>query len=118
MPSGDQDANEIATNHWLQPRVTKKVEDEYDDEDDDEGDEECHSGDTTNKEENQKPMKRYIPMSKEELYARNCTICLHYNGMLYMDYLGPDQMVVVEQPWLPILATFPEALQRRIYGFN
>lgn len=50
--------------------------------------------------------------------ARNCTVCLNYNSMLHLDFLGGDEMLVVEQPWLRVIATFPEALQRRVYGCN
>jgi hypothetical protein len=50
--------------------------------------------------------------------SRNCTVCLHYNSMLHFDFLGNDEMVVVEQPWLRVIANFPEPLQRRVYGCN
>jgi hypothetical protein len=50
--------------------------------------------------------------------SRNCTICLRYNSMLYLDFMSADEMVVVEQPWLSVVAGFPEALQRRVYGCN
>lgn len=50
--------------------------------------------------------------------ARNCTVCLNYNSMMHLDFLAPNEMVVVEQPWLRVIATFPEALQRRVYGYN
>jgi hypothetical protein len=50
--------------------------------------------------------------------ARNCTVCLHYNSMLHLDFLGANEMIVVEQPWLRVISTFPEALQRRVYGCN
>jgi hypothetical protein len=36
--------------------------------------------------------------------------------MLYMDFAASNEMVVVEQPWLNVVATFPDALQRRVYG--
>jgi hypothetical protein len=58
------------------------------------------------------------PHQKYDPLAKNCTICLHYNSMLHLDFLGPNQMIVVEQPWLRVISTFPEALQRRVYGFN
>lgn len=45
-----------------------------------------------------------------------CTLCLRYNSMLYMDCIDQNEMVVVEQPWLNVVATFPDALQRRVYG--
>ena len=50
--------------------------------------------------------------------GRNCTVCLRYNSMLYLDFIQGNEMVVVEQPWLTVMATFPEALHRRIYGVN
>jgi hypothetical protein len=46
----------------------------------------------------------------------NCTLCLRYNSMLYMDFIQGNEMVIVEQPWLSVVATFPDALQRRVYG--
>ena len=42
--------------------------------------------------------------------------CLRYNSMLYMGFIADCEMVIVEQPWLDIVATFPDALQRKIYG--
>jgi hypothetical protein len=36
--------------------------------------------------------------------------------MLHLDYVGVNEMLVVEQPWLSIVATFPAALQRKLYG--
>lgn len=46
----------------------------------------------------------------------NCTICLRYNSMLYMDFIAKNEMLVVEQPWLSVVASFPEALERKVYG--
>ena len=45
-----------------------------------------------------------------------CTLCLRYNSMLFMAFISGDELVVVEQPWLNVVATFPEALQRKVYG--
>lgn len=42
--------------------------------------------------------------------------CLRYNSMLYMGFIGDSEVVIVEQPWLDIVATFPDALHRKIYG--
>lgn len=36
--------------------------------------------------------------------------------MLFMDYIGDHELVIVEQPWLNVVATFPDALQRKVYG--
>ena len=46
----------------------------------------------------------------------NCTICLRYNSMLYMDFIAKNEMLIVEQPWLSVVASFPEALERKVYG--
>lgn len=48
----------------------------------------------------------------------HCTLCLGYNSMLFMDFVDTEasEIMVVEQPWLDIIATFPDALQRRVYG--
>jgi U3 small nucleolar RNA-associated protein 4 len=52
----------------------------------------------------------------ESTVETSCTVCLRYNGMLCMDFVASNEMVVVEQPWLSVVATFPDALQRRVYG--
>lgn len=52
----------------------------------------------------------------EETKVVCCKLCLRYNSMLYLGYVESDEMLVVEQPWLSVVATFPEALQRRVYG--
>lgn len=44
------------------------------------------------------------------------TICLRYNSMLHMDFIDANEMVIVEQPWLNVIATFPPALERKLYG--
>ena len=36
--------------------------------------------------------------------------------MLFMNFVADHEMVVVEQPWLNVVATFPGALQRKVYG--
>jgi len=48
--------------------------------------------------------------------SRICTLCLRYNSMLYMDCVADNEMVIVEQPWLDVVATFPEPLLRKVYG--
>merc|ERR1712232_1129796 len=61
---------------------------------------------------------QHVYHRKESANSQNCTICLHYNSMLYFNFLGPEEMIVIEQPWLQVVATFPEAVQRRVYGCN
>ena len=51
-----------------------------------------------------------------DLLSPRCTICLNYNSMLFMNFVADHEMVVVEQPWLNVVATFPGALQRKVYG--
>ena len=53
---------------------------------------------------------------QENMEDSKCTLCLRYNSMLCMDFVSDNEMVIVEQPWLDVVATFPEALQRRVYG--
>ena len=43
-------------------------------------------------------------------------ICLRYNSVLHMDFIADNEMVIVEQPWLSVIATFPAALERKIFG--
>jgi len=43
-------------------------------------------------------------------------ICLRYNSILHMDFVGENEMVIVEQPWLNVIATFPAPLERKIYA--
>mmetsp|Transcript_22457 Transcript_22457/g.33076 ORF Transcript_22457/g.33076 Transcript_22457/m.33076 type:complete len:105 (-) Transcript_22457:416-730(-) len=46
----------------------------------------------------------------------NMTICLRYGGMLFLDFVGANEMVVVEQPWLSVVNSLPDALERKLYG--
>ena len=43
-------------------------------------------------------------------------MCLRYNCMVFADFVDKGEMVVAEQPWLDVVATFPDALQRRVYA--
>jgi hypothetical protein len=45
-----------------------------------------------------------------------CTMCLRYNSMLYVSFIADNELVVVEQPWLSVITSFPESLHRRVYG--
>ena len=63
-----------------------------------------------------KKRKRPDSSATGEPETNNCTICLRYNSMLYMDFIARNEMLVVEQPWLSVVASFPEALERKIYG--
>jgi len=47
---------------------------------------------------------------------KNFTICLRYSGIIFQDFLDENEMVVVEQPWLGIVNTLPDALERQRYG--
>jgi U3 small nucleolar RNA-associated protein 4 len=59
------------------------------------------TGDTTNKQ------------TREETTV---TVCVKYTGVLFMDYMSDHEMVLVEQPWLSVMASLPDALDRRVYG--
>lgn len=47
---------------------------------------------------------------------RNFTTCLRYSGMIFLEYLDENELVVVEQPWLGIVNSLPDALERQRYG--
>ena len=51
-----------------------------------------------------------------ERQNNNFTICLRYPGMIFMDFLGDNELVVVEQPWIDIVNDLPDALERKRYG--
>jgi len=48
--------------------------------------------------------------------SNNFTICLRYNEVVFQDFVGKSEMVVVEEPWSSTLATLPDPLTRRVYG--
>jgi hypothetical protein len=33
-----------------------------------------------------------------------------------MDFISKNEMLVVEQPWLNVVASFPAAFERKVYG--
>ena len=43
-------------------------------------------------------------------------MCFRYKGMLYLEFIEENEMVVVEQPWIDVVETLPAALSRRVYG--
>lgn len=53
---------------------------------------------------------------KRDDQNKNFTICLRYSGIIFQDFLDDNEMVVVEQPWLGIVNTLPDALERQRYG--
>jgi len=106
----DDDHNEKKL--WLEPRISKVVEDEYSPDDPNAPPSVIAAAANTITKLSTTPNE----VSDDEIATRNCTICSHYKNMLYTDFLGPKEMVVVEQPWLDVAETFPAALERRIYG--
>lgn len=54
--------------------------------------------------------------NKSTIENRNFTTCLRYSGMIFLDFLGDNELVVVEQPWLGIVNSLPDALERQRYG--
>jgi U3 small nucleolar RNA-associated protein 4 len=69
-------------------------------------------------EDNQPPMKRKKRSegTKSEIQNSNFTTCLRYVGMIFLEFLDENEMVVVEQPWLGIVNSLPDALERQRYG--
>lgn len=107
---------ESDSNPWIKPRVPKPV---TDDEENGAGNVEDGEAPSTTEQENKKQKLDTAATEPKPIHgSRNCSICLQYNGMLYLNFVGPNEMVVVEQPWLEVVGTLPEAIQRRVYGLN
>jgi hypothetical protein len=51
---------------------------------------------------------------KEE--AWNFKMHLGYQGVLAVQALGPDEVLVVEEPWIKIVSKLPDVLHRQRYG--
>jgi U3 small nucleolar RNA-associated protein 4 len=63
-----------------------------------------------------KKRKRYVAETSVDPNHGNCTLCLRYNSIIHMDFVSDDEIIVVEQPWLNVVAGFPGALERKVYG--
>ena len=48
--------------------------------------------------------------------SQNYTICMRYDSMLHLEFLRENELVVVEQPWLAVVNSLPDPLERRVYG--
>lgn len=114
------DRDEENDDHWLRPRVTKVVEDEYshNDADDDDAAEANNTNANTPTASTISTKSVAVPreVHDQELASRSCTICSHYKNILYTNVLGPKEIIVIEQPWLEIAEMLPAALKRKIYG--
>ena len=53
---------------------------------------------------------------EDSMNNNNFTICVRYTGIILMDFLEDNEMVIVEQPWLGIMNTLPGAMERKRYG--
>jgi U3 small nucleolar RNA-associated protein 4 len=60
--------------------------------------------------------KKYVEETKVDPNHGNCTLCMRYNSIIHTDFVSDKEMVVVEQPWLNVVAGFPPALERKVYG--
>jgi len=62
------------------------------------------------------PNNKRKKIMKDDPECLNLTICLRYSGIIFMDFLSEDELVVVEQPWLGILSSLPDGLERKRFG--
>ncbi len=60
--------------------------------------------------------RRKIQKSSAVLPNRNYTICVKYDSILQLEFIKEDELVIVEQPWLTVVNSLPDPLERRIYG--
>ena len=47
---------------------------------------------------------------------RNFALTLQYRPVIFADYLGPGEIVVVEEPWLKIMRRLPDPIVRQRFG--
>ena len=47
---------------------------------------------------------------------KNYTICVKYDSVLHLEFFKENELVIVEQPWLTVVKSLPDPLERRIYG--
>lgn len=55
-------------------------------------------------------------IAAKDTAERDCTICVHYQGMLHLDFISTKEMIVVEESWFRIQEQLPDPLHRRQYG--
>ena len=48
--------------------------------------------------------------------ANNFKICMQYSNLLFFDFIGKQELVVVEQPWLDVVGRLGEVKDRKVYG--
>ena len=60
--------------------------------------------------------KNWVTGGNDDNSNKNFTVCLRYTGIIFMDFLGEDELLIVEQPWLGVVSSLPNALERRRYG--
>jgi len=55
-------------------------------------------------------------LTEREKRRNNFTLCLKYSGILFMEFIDEDELLIVEQPWMSVLNALPDVLQRKRYG--
>ncbi len=48
--------------------------------------------------------------------SNNFKICMSYTNLLFFDFIGKQEIVVVEQPWLDVVGKLGEVKDRKVYG--
>ncbi|KIK71282.1 hypothetical protein GYMLUDRAFT_90263 [Collybiopsis luxurians FD-317 M1] len=56
------------------------------------------------------------PSPDDHQYHRNFKLVTHYRPLLFVDYLGPGEMIVAERPLVDVLANLPPAYFKHKYG--
>jgi hypothetical protein len=46
----------------------------------------------------------------------NFKMHLGYQGVVAVEALGPDELLLVEEPWIKIVSKLPDVLHRHRYG--
>ena len=51
-----------------------------------------------------------------QLDSRNFALTLKYRPIIFAEYLAPNVLLVVEEPWLKIMQKLPDPIFRQRYG--
>ena len=71
---------------------------------------------SSTKKQQQQQQQLTIREKNTEPENKNFATYLRFTGMIFLDFLNETELVVVEQPWLEIVKTLPDPLERDRYG--
>jgi len=55
-------------------------------------------------------------LNSSPVERNNFTLCLQYSGIIFMEFLDENELIIIQQPWLDIVNTLPDTLEWKRYG--